>query len=238
MSAVDLTPDSTLADVVDAAPGTARLLESLGLDSCCGGARSLADACAAAGVDAASVLEAATIGAPEPAEWSVLPIVQLVDHIEATHHAYLHAELPRLRALAAKVAGVHGGHHPESAHVLALVDAIRADLEPHLLKEERVLFPMIRELATSSAAPSFHCGSIRNPIAKMTMEHDRAGSLLAELRRTTRDYEVPADACASYRMLYLGLRELEADTHLHVHKENNHLFPAAVDAERRLVDRS
>jgi regulator of cell morphogenesis and NO signaling len=238
MPATDLTLASTLADVVDTSPGTARLLESLGLDYCCGGKRSLADACADAGVDPQAVLDAATEQDSAPAAWSAMTPAELVDHIETTHHAYLHAELPRLRALADKVAKAHGARHPELADVVALVDSIQADLEPHLLKEERVLFPMIRELATASTAPVFHCGSIRNPVGMMTMEHDRAGVLLAELRRATGDYEVPADACASYRMLYAGLRELEADTHLHVHKENNALFPAVVELEQGLVDRS
>jgi regulator of cell morphogenesis and NO signaling len=138
--------------------------------------------------------------------------------------------------LAAKVESVHGDRHPELHEVRRLVEAIRADLEPHLRKEEQVLFPMVRELAAATSAPSFHCGSLRNPITVMGIEHDRAGDLLAELRAATRHYRTPEDGCASYRALYAGLAELEADTHLHVHKENNVLFPAALAAERALAD--
>ncbi len=108
---------------------------------------------------------------------------------------------------------------------------LRADLEPHLAKEERMLFPMIRELVSSPVPPRFHCGSLRNPISVMLAEHDRAGDLLAGLRSLTSGFEVPDDGCASYRALYDGLAELEADTHLHVHKENNLLFPAVVAME-------
>ena len=112
---------------------------------------------------------------------------------------------------------------------------LRADLVPHLRKEEQVLFPMIRELSTATEAPRFHCGSLRNPIAVMDREHDRAGELLAALRAESGGYRVPADGCASYQALYDGLAELEADTHLHVHKENNILFPAVVAAEDALA---
>ena len=103
------------------------------------------------------------------------------------------------------------------------------------MKEERVLFPMIRELADTTETPGFHCGTLRNPIAVMSSEHDRAGELLARLRSLTDAYTVPDDGCASYQLLYAGLAELEADTHLHVHKENNLLFPKAIAAEAALT---
>ena len=228
--------DTTLADIVTANPGAARTLERHRLDYCCGGGQTLAEACVAHGLDARQVLdqlEAAPAG--EEPGWAAMRPTELVDHLEATHHRYLHEELPRLDALAAKVAGVHASRHPELAHVAELVAAIRADLEPHLAKEEQVLFPMIRELDAADTAPAFHCGTLANPIRMMLFEHDRAGDLLAELRATTGDYAVPADGCASYRALYTALAELEADTHLHVHKENNVLFPAVLTLEQRLT---
>jgi regulator of cell morphogenesis and NO signaling len=115
--------------------------------------------------------------------------------------------------------------------------ALRDDLEPHLMKEERVLFPMIRELADATTAPTFHCGSVANPIRMMLLEHDRAGELLAELRDITNEFQPPEDGCASYQALYHGLAEIEADTHLHVHKENNVLFPAVLALEDALSAR-
>ena len=98
-----------------------------------------------------------------------------------------------------------------------------------------MLFPRNREPAAPTTPPSFHCGGLANPIRRMLLEHDRAGDLLADLRRITGGYEPPADACASYRALYRGLDELESDTHLHVHKENNVLFPAVLALEDRLT---
>jgi regulator of cell morphogenesis and NO signaling len=234
-----IVPGSTLAEIVTDHPDLARELERRSLDYCCGGHRTLAEACATVGLDptgTAAELSAAGTAAPEP--WADLGPAELVDHLEATHHAYLHDELPRLSALVEKVADVHGARHPELDEIEQAYAALRADLEPHLAKEERVLFPMIRELATADTAPAFHCGSLRNPISVMLREHDQAGELLARLRDLTDGYTAPADACASYLALFAGLEHLEADTHLHVHKENNLLFPLVTDLESRLTGRS
>ncbi len=219
-----------LGDVVTAMPGSARVLESFGLDYCCGGRRSLAVACAEAGVDPDIVVGELNAMAPQQVpDWASMDPAELVDHLEATHHVYLHAELPRLDALAEKVASVHGANHPELMDVLADVRELRDDLEPHLMEEEHVLFPRIREQvrADSTGAPA---PALDAPISVMMTEHDRAGELLAQLRAHTSGYEVPADGCASYQALYEGLEQLEADTHQHVHKENNVLFPAVLRA--------
>lgn len=231
-----INPDSTLAALVIARPDVASQLDVLGLDYCCGGQRSLADAASERGLDLAATiaeLDAIEKAADASPDWD--GIEGLVDHLEATHHTYLREALPRLVALADKVAGVHGAIHPELTTVAELVQELRDDLEPHLLKEERVLFPMIRDLATATAEPDFHCGSLSNPIRVMLSEHDTVGELLAALRASTDSYRVPDDGCASYQALYAGLAELEADTHLHVHKENNVLFPAVLQTERDLA---
>lgn len=231
-----LDPDSTLGDLVNQRPGAARVLESFGLDYCCGGQRSLRDACSTQDLTLTHVLETlAEVELDTVPDWVAMGPAELVDHLESTHHHYLHTELPRLGVLAQKVAGVHGARHPELLDLLADLKELRDDLEPHLAKEERSLFPMIRELCAAADGPvPFHCGSLRNPISMMLVEHDRAGELLETLRDGTDDYTVPDDACASYRALYRGLAELESDTHLHVHKENNLLFPAVLAAEEQL----
>lgn len=229
-----IRPDSTLAEIVTERPALAVHLERLGLDYCCHGERTLADAVAAGGLaldDVVATLERAGRGETR-ADWADLGPVALVDHIESTHHAYLHEELPRLVALATKVAAVHGTRHPELAAVHRLTIAVRDDLEPHLRKEEMVLFPAIRRLFAGEAQEGRMCGgSLATPISVMLAEHDRAGELLAELRAATDGYRTPADACGSYHALYEGLDTLEADTHLHVHKENHLLFPAVLAAE-------
>jgi regulator of cell morphogenesis and NO signaling len=217
----------TLGDLVAENPAAARVLDRLGLDYCCHGERSLDDACAVAGLDADVVRATISeLDAGNDAGWTALEPPALADHIVATHHSYLHEELPLLDALAAKVLAVHGVRRPELHDVQRLVVALRADLEPHLMKEERVLFPAIHAIA--SGRREFPFGSIANPIRMMTMEHDRAGELLTELRDLTLGYVVPDDACTSYRSLYERLEALEHDTHVHIHKENHVLFPAAL----------
>lgn len=219
----------SLGDLVAELPSRAAVLDRFGLDYCCHGQRSLAEACTAAGLDASSVAKSLEDTGHDVAPDHPRDPVMLADHIEATHHHYLHAELPELEALAAKVAEVHGGRHDELACVHRLVAVLGADLEPHMLKEERVLFPAIRALAGGARELPF--GTVRNPIRMMSLEHDRAGELLAELRSATGDFTVPDDGCASYRSLYERLAHLEADTHRHIHLENNVLFPAAIAME-------
>lgn len=235
MEDLGLDPTSTLAEVIARVPGAERLLESMALDYCCGGQRTLAEACATAGIEPTAVLDRLGEVEPQPAPaWASMGPGPLVDHVESTHHAYLHAEMPRLSELAAKVAAVHGDRHPELHEVRRTYEEARADLEPHLQKEEQVLFPMIRQLVDAHEPPRFHCGSLRNPVSTMRREHDVTGEQLARLRELTGGFEPPADGCASYRALYAGLAQLEADTVAHVHKENNLLFPAVLDLERTI----
>src|SRR5690606_12977276 len=149
-----ITPESTLADLVIARPELAARFDELGLDYCCGGASTLAVATDRAGLELQATiaqLESVPTAAPTTPAWADLG--ELVDWIEATHHAYLHQALPGLTALADKVAAVHGANHPELTELATLVHEIRADLEPHLAKEEQVLFPMIRELAVAAEVP-------------------------------------------------------------------------------------
>jgi regulator of cell morphogenesis and NO signaling len=224
---------TTLAEAVDACPQLAREFERRGLDYCCGGQRTLGEACTLMGLDpATTVAELSQVRATsEPAAWTSMSADVLVDHLEATHHRYLWDELPRVTALVDKIVSVHGSRHPELTEIASCFARLRADLEPHMLKEERVLFPMIRELSSTTGVPAVHCGSLRNPIAVMLSEHDAVGDLLTELRRLTAGYAPPADGCATYVACFAAMDEIEADTHLHVHKENNVLFPLVVQLE-------
>jgi regulator of cell morphogenesis and NO signaling len=219
--------DRIIGDIVAENPAAARLFDTYGLDYCCHGGRTLHDACTEAHVDPSAVTGALDqLGREGDTAWTSLSPRQLSGHIVEVHHLPLKAELPLLDGLAGKVLAVHGDRHPELADVRRIVTELRAELEPHLLKEERVLFPAITALTEGSRV--FPFGSIGNPITMMTLEHDRAGEVLRELRAATADYTVPDDGCASYRSLYERLAALELDTHLHIHKENHVLFPAAL----------
>lgn len=224
----DVHVPPTLGDLVAGNPAASRVLDRFGLDYCCHGDRTLAEACAAADLDPAAVSdELARLDVAGDSSWTELDPPALAAHIVATHHVYLHEELPLLDSLAAKVLDAHGAQHPELADVRRLVAELRADLEPHLMKEERVLFPAIEALAAGEREFAF--GSIANPIRVMTIEHDRAGEILRAVRGATNRYTVPDDGCASYHSLYERLEALEADTHLHILKENHTLFPAALE---------
>jgi regulator of cell morphogenesis and NO signaling len=139
--------------------------------------------------------------------------------------------------LIAKIVNAHGEARPELSKVQHEFAALRSELEPHMFKEEQVLFPAIRWLEQSETQPAFPFGTVANPIRMMEHEHDTAGNVLARIRELTCDYRAPADACNTYRAALDGLRELEIDLHQHIHKENSILFPKAIERETSLCDR-
>ncbi len=221
----DTTHHPTLGEIVAANPAAARLLDRLGLDYCCHGQHTLAEACAAAGLDPTTVAEElAELPVEGDRSWTALSPAALVDHIVATHHRYLEDELPLLHALAVKVLSVHGDRHPELSEISVLVDALRTELEAHLREEEELLFPAIRHWSDNEVPAQ----PLPEVVTSLLVEHDQAGDLLGALRRATTAYAVPDDACASYLSLFERLEALELDTHLHVHKENHALFPAVL----------
>lgn len=235
-----LDAQSTVGQLVRERPNRARVFERLGIDYCCGGKLPLDDACRAKGLDLNRVLSELAgadgrASETDTEDWSTAPMSELADHIETVHHEYLRRELPRLERLVEKVDAAHGARHHELRELRTVYAGLKAELEEHMMKEERVLFPMIRHLEQATTLPRFHCGSVGNPIAVMEHEHDSAGAALASLRKLTGDYTPPADACNTFRAMLAGLAELESDLHLHVHKENNILFPRARDAEAALA---
>lgn len=207
------------------------IFEELNIDSCCGGYRTLAEACAEKGIDPETVLKRLMTKSPESEPVAEVvegmdgSLSEAVDHLLQTHHTYLKENLPRLAALMDKVVNAHVERHPELNTVKELFGEVRADLEPHLMKEEQVLFPMIKQLEASGGSADFHCGSLQNPIRVMLTEHDRVSNLFQKIRATTRNFQMPEDGCESYRLLLTGLDELEMDTILHIQKENEILFP-------------
>ncbi|MCH7777121.1 MAG: iron-sulfur cluster repair di-iron protein [Gemmatimonadetes bacterium] len=230
----------TVGQMVVERPQRSRVFDRLHIDYCCGGKRTLEEACTKRGLDLKAVIaeleafdaEAETqADAVRPAN---LTMTELADDIERTHHAYLREELPRLGDLVKKVSAVHGQAHPWLTGLTSVYAELVAELEPHMLKEEQILFPMIRELDQAATAPSFHCGSVGNPIRMMEMEHQNAGAALDRIREMTTDYEIPEGACNSFRAMLSGLEHLEADLHLHIHKENEILFPKASEMEAKL----
>ena len=221
-----ITESTTVADIASSYPSSVRVFQRHGIDFCCGGKTSLALACQKRGVPVADLVRAIEASArntgPDDRDWNVAPLHALIDHIVTTYHDPLREELPRLEAMAAKVSRVHGAKAAHLARVETIVSELSADLRSHLRKEEMVLFPSIRTIERGQGLLSL---SLAAPIDAMEAEHDRAGVLLAELRTITEDYVAPAWACETFRALYHGLSELESAMHVHVHLENNILFP-------------
>jgi regulator of cell morphogenesis and NO signaling len=234
-----LTPETPVGAVVAERIGRAVVLERLGIDYCCHGATPLAEACGLRALDPEAViaeLEASDAQGDDGAtDYAALSASALADHIEATHHVYLKSELPQLSALIDTVKAAHGTRHPELDEVRETFAALRAELESHLMKEERVLFPLIRQIEQAKEPFPIHCGTVDNPIRVMEHEHEAAGSALERLRTLTSDYQPPTDGCASFLSLYDRLVRLEADLHRHIHKENNILFPRAAALEAALA---
>src|SRR5262249_51610023 len=149
----------------------------------------------------------------------------LCDHIEQTHHRHLKQELPRLEFLTTKVATRHGEKRPALMEVQRVFATLKSEMELHMMKEERVLFPLCRKLDAADELPVMHCGSVGTPIEVMIREHEHAGDAMTKIRSATENYSCPSDACNTYLALFDALEHLERDLHEHVHKENNILFP-------------
>ena len=228
----------TVGDIVAADYRAAGIFERFGIDFCCGGRRTLADACHDASADPAEVLRAVDALPPlqvdddDVTRW---PIVRLLDHIVEVHHTYVRSALPRISGYLAKLEEVHGARHPELARVGTIFDRVRVELEQHLLKEEQVLFPYMRDLAehaeTACGTLQSPFGTVQNPIRMMEHEHQDVGDAVHEIRALTDGYTPPADGCTTYRVGLAELEQFERDLHRHVHLENNVLFPKAIELE-------
>lgn len=218
-------------------PQATRLFESLGIDYCCGGGKSLRDACVSANVSVDEVVSKLVASVKQSAaspasDWANASLTDLADHIVSKHHVFVRQELPRLEQLLNKVAGKHGETHSELIKIKRIFHGVNEELTSHLMKEEQILFPYIKELETQRAnnrRPMF--GSVRNPIHMMEIEHDSAGDAFREMRQLSNNFTPPEDGCISYRTLYQALADFEADLHQHIHLENNVLFPRAIQLE-------
>jgi regulator of cell morphogenesis and NO signaling len=216
-------------------PLRACVLEQYGIDYCCGGKATLEEACRKKGIDVEEVLEKLSAVdrkeevQPGVPDWNTARLKSLIDHIVIAYHQPLRQELSRVALLAEKVARVHGDNHPEMIEVRDVFSRFKAQLELHMQKEEMVLFPGIASMEATGTPQIFGCGGgIEHPIEVMSQEHDDAGEALWAMRRLTRDYTPPQDACSSFKVLLYSLAQIESEMHQHVHKENNILFPRAL----------
>ncbi len=230
----------TLGEIATKDLRKAEIFKKYGLDFCCGGKKTVREACAEKGIDATKVEEELQSADKNPVmrplpynDWS---LDFLADYIVNTHHSYVRKTIPELRMYAAKVARVHGAQHPELLTIHQLVEAICAELAEHMVKEEEVLFPFVKTLVSAKKLgepkPKAGFGSVNNPVSMMEHEHEVVGKSLEQARMFSRNYAVPADACASYKLFFKMMEEFESDLFTHIHLENNILFPKAIQMEK------
>ncbi len=220
-----ITTETTIGEIVRAVPARSRIFEKLGIDYCCGGKKPLAEVCLAKGLDPLTVVAVLSslddVANASLADADLMSLSDLCDHIQKVHHGYLQEELPRLDFMARKVAAVHGEHEPRLLEIQRLFETFKEAMTSHTQEEDETIFPAIRKLEAGGADETDFAALL----GKLEEEHDRAGAALEKFRSLTDNYTTPGWGCNTFRALYDGLAHLERETHQHVHKENNILFP-------------
>ncbi|HTM67228.1 MAG TPA: iron-sulfur cluster repair di-iron protein [Flavipsychrobacter sp.] len=221
----------------------AEVFKKYGIDFCCGGKKTVREVCQEKGIDATKVEQELQQAAKNVTgsnmnfnEWN---LDFLADYVVNTHHHYAQKYLPELRGYALKVAQVHGAHHPELMPIQQLVEEINEELTDHMTAEENVLFPMVRKIvqAKNSNAAYNQEGnaSFASMVNQMEKEHDSVGRAFEEIHKLSNDLAIPEDACTTYKLFYKMIQEFEDDLHIHIHLENNILFPKTVEMEKTLA---
>lgn len=221
----------------------AQVFKKWGIDFCCGGKKSLDKVCLEKGIDKAKLEQELNSLADSEAnkglDYDSWDLGFLSDFIENTHHSFVRHAIPAIYEYTTKIARVHGGRHPELLQVAIIFAQVAAELDQHMEKEEKVLFPYIRRISKikqqgkAMELPPF--GSVKNPISMMEQEHEAAGEGLEKIRELTNNYTLPDDACTTYRITFQALQDFENDLHQHIHLENNILFPKAHTLEEELL---
>ncbi|MBP9838375.1 MAG: iron-sulfur cluster repair di-iron protein [Proteobacteria bacterium] len=239
-----ITENSYIGEIVARDIKTAVVFESVGIDYCCRGNRTLFDVCKEQSLEIKSILEKllainSTVDSTSNViDYNSWPLTRLVDHIVHTHHKFVRSEIPLLQQRIDRICTVHGEHHPELFEVNKLFNQTANELLQHMVKEERMLFPQIKALEVAANnnekanKPLF--GSVTNPIEMMMQEHTNEGDRFVKIAKLTNNYIPPVDACNTYKVTFQTLKEFEQDLHRHIHLENNILFPKAERIEKEL----
>jgi regulator of cell morphogenesis and NO signaling len=233
----------TLSEIVIKNYKSAAVFEKFGLDFCCHGKKSISEACEEKGINEEEVLiQLEKLNEnnfqKNNEQFNQWDLDFLIDYIVNVHHNYVREIIPVISAHADKIAAKHGQTHPEVITIANNFSVVYKDLKQHMMKEEQLLFPYIKYLVKVNknfAAPEKpFFGTIKNPVQMMEAEHESAGNILAEIGQLTNKYTPPSDVCNTFKIYYQELKEFEEDLHMHVHLENNILFPRSVKLENEL----
>ena len=240
---MNITKESTIAELVAQDYRVAAVFKNKAIDFCCNGNRSIQEVCNNQSLDADQLINELTAtmqqGGATNIDYNSWPLDLLADYVEKKHHRYVESRIPELRAYLGKISKVHGGNHPELKEIEVLFSACAGELSMHMKKEEIVLFPYIRKMVAAQInhqeldAP--HFGSVNNPIQMMMHEHNTEGERFRRIADLSGQYHPPKDACNTYKVAFSMLKEFEDDLHLHIHLENNILFPKAQALEQKLM---
>ena len=236
---MNITTDTPIGEVVKINYKTATTFQSNNIDFCCGGNRTIGEACEEAGVQSDLLIgqlnDAMQESDPDADYINSLELSALADYIVNRHHAYIRKNIPFLKENIDKIARVHGGNHPELAKVKDEFYISAGELVMHMQKEELMLFPYIKRMEHAKkenrSLPSAPFGEVSNSIEVMVAEHQDEGDRFEKISKLTDNYTVPSDGCSTYDVTFRQLAEFEKDLHRHIHLENNILFPKAQELE-------
>src|SRR5690606_34028510 len=238
---MEIIPQDVVGEVVAKNYRTAKVFKDYQIDFCCNGNKTIADACAAKNIDSNKIIEelhrVQSSNNSDTIDYNSWPIDLLADYVEKKHHRYVEEKIPEILPLLNKIVSVHGKRHPELEKIADLFQETAGELTMHMKKEELMLFPYIKNLVKAKengAVPSSPFGTVANPIQQMMHEHDTEGERFRQIAELTDNYTPPSDACNTYRVTFHLLKEFEEDLHLHIHLENNILFPKAMQLENEL----
>lgn len=235
---MNITKETLIGELVATDYRAASVFKQNGIDFCCNGNRTLEEACSNKNIATEqvinSLLEVTSQKADTGVDFNSWPLDLLADYIEKKHHRYVEAKIPEIIPYLDKIVQVHGGHHPELLEVQQLFRESAGELSAHMKKEELILFPLIRKMIKNANAGNnaeIIMGSVTSPIQRMMEEHETEGDRFRKISELTNNYTTPADGCNTYRVTLALLKEFEDDLHLHIHLENNILFPKAIAME-------
>lgn len=229
--------NKSIAELVTEDFKRASIFKKYGIDFCCGGKKKLEQVCEQKALDSETIInELKALDSSEKTEdWNSWSLEKLADYIVTKHHAYVNEQMPIIHAFLSKVSKVHGHAYPEVVGSLQLFESLMRELEGHMMKEESILFPYIKELASGKNIITPPFGSVQNPIRMMELEHDEAGDIMKHIAKNTENYTPPPSACNTFKAAYHQLHEFEKDLHQHIHLENNILFPKAIELEKQIL---
>ena len=231
--------DNIIGELVAKDYRTASVFKNYGIDFCCNGNRTVQQACESKSIDPKLVVEnlekAVQVDSNDSIDYKSWPIDLLADYIEKKHHRYVASKIPEIQPYLDKVCRVHGERHPELLEINQLFQGSAAELTNHMHKEETILFPYVRQMMETKQGNGNmdkpHFGTIQNPIQMMMHEHDTEGERFKQIEALTNNYTPPQDARSTYQVTFALLKEFQDDLHLHIHLENNILFPKAIALE-------